>query len=328
MITTDFKIKDLHIKNRVVMAPMCMYSAKEDGMANAFHVIHYATRAYGGVGLIIEEATAVVPEGRITLNDLGIWSDNHMPELKRIVDAVHKAGAKMGIQLAHAGRKAKVPQAYAPSSIAFEGYDVPTAMTIDDIKYVVHQFKEAAKRAYDIGYDMIEIHAAHGYLINEFLSPLTNHRTDRYQDGVLFLEEIILSVREVWPAEKPLCIRVTAEEYVENGLHPIDLVHIINRVKHLGIDLVDVSSGGNIKTDINVYPGYQLPFAEIIRRETRLPVIGGGLIEELAFGNQAIIDQKCDMIYLGRLLLREPYAVMNQLEVPYLQAYSRGQKKK
>ena len=288
VLTKPIKIKSLNIKNRIVMPPMCMYSAKEDGIANAFHEVHYATRAYGGVGLIIQEATAVEPEGRITINDLGIWSDEHIAPLSKVVSLVHHAGAKMGIQLAHAGRKAQLPKAFAPSSIAFEGYEVPTEMTLADIDRVIHQFKHAAKRANLIGYDLVEIHGAHGYLINEFLSPLTNQRTDQYKDGGLFLEQVIKAVRSEWPIEKPLCIRVTAEEYVEGGLHPESLVKIINRVKDLGVDLIDVSSGGNFKANINLFAGYQLGFAKTIKEGTNLPVIGGGLIEDLKFAQKAI----------------------------------------
>ncbi len=328
MLEQTIKINQLHIKNRVVMPPMCMYSAADDGIATDFHVVHYATRAYGGVGLIIQEATAVEPEGRITVNDLGIWDDEHIKDLKRIVDNVHEAGAWMGIQIAHAGRKANVPKAYAPSAVAYEGYEVPTEMTLDDIIRVIDKFRQAAKRARIAGYDLIELHAAHGYLIHEFLSPLSNKRKDKYKDGVLFLEDIVKATREEWPMNKPLCIRVTAEEYVDEGLHPKDLAKMINSVKHLGVDLVDVSSGGNYRVGIKLFSGYQLGFAETIKKETGLPVIGGGLIEDIPSAEKAIKDGKCDMVYLGRLLLRNPYVVINNLDVPYPKPYVRGQKKK
>ncbi len=328
MLNQTLKIKDLDIKNRVVMPPMCMYSAAEDGIATDFHVVHYATRAYGGVGLIIQEATAVEPEGRITVNDLGIWDDEHIKDLKRIVDNVHEAGAKMGIQIAHAGRKANLPKAYAPSAVAYEGYEVPTEMTLSDIDRVIDKFRQGAKRARLIGYDLIELHAAHGYLINEFLSPLSNKRTDKYKDGALFLEDIVKATREEWPMDKPLCVRITAEEYMEEGLHPEDLAEMINRVKGLGVDLVDVSSGGNYRVRIKLFSGYQLGFAETIKKETRLPVIGGGLIEDVASAEQAVQDGQCDMVYLGRLLLRDPYVVINNLDIPYPKPYVRGQKKK
>lgn len=327
MIDTPITINHLTIKNRVVMPPMCMYRADEQGMATDFHVVHYATRAYGGVGLIIQEATAIEPEGRITTHDLGIWDDAHIKGLSAVVKHVHEAGASIGIQLAHAGRKAQLPKAYAPSAIAYEGYDVPTQMTKEDIDRVIRKFRDAAKRALIIGYDMIEIHAAHGYLINEFLSPLSNQRTDQYQDGALFLEKVIQAVREVWPIDQPLCIRVTAEEYVEGGLHPKDLVKIINRVKPLCVNLIDVSSGGNFKVTIKPISGYQLGFAKIIKDETGLPVIGGGLIEDLDTAKKAISDGMCDMVYIGRLLLRDPYVIINNLDVPYPKPYLRGQKK-
>ena len=327
MINDRITIKNMILNNRVVMPPMCMYRAKEDGIATDFHVVHYATRAIGGVGLIIQEATAVEPEGRITINDLGIWHDDHIAMLKQIVKNVHSYGSKMGIQLAHAGRKAQLPKAYAPSAIAYEGYDIPSAMSLDDINRVIKKFKQAAKRAYEIGYDLIEIHAAHGYLINEFLSPLSNQRDDQYKDGVLFLEAIIKAVRSEWPNDRPLCVRVTAEEYVKEGLHPIDLARIINRVKHYGVDVIDVSSGGNYRVHMDVFPGYQLGFAQLIKEKTCLPVIGGGLIEDIQTAKNAIEDAQCDMVYLGRLLLRDPYFVINHLDVVYPKPYIRGQKK-
>lgn len=327
MIEQPISIKHLHIKNRVVMPPMCMYSAGEDGMANQFHVIHYATRAMGGVGLIIQEATAVEPEGRITINDLGIWSDDHVQGLKRIVDQVHAYDAIIGIQLAHAGRKAQLPKAYAPSALAYEGYEIPVEMTIDDIHRVIHKFQQAARRARLAGYDLIELHAAHGYLMNEFLSPLSNHRTDEYKDGKLFLKQVIEAVRKEWPMDKPLCLRVTAEEYMDEGLHPKDLAQIINEYKDLGIDIVDVSSGGNYRVKIKPYVGYQLGFAEIIKKTTGLPVMGGGLIEDLDTADKAIKAGQCDMVYVGRLLLRDPYVAINHLDMPYPKPYIRGQKK-
>ena len=326
MIEQAIKIKQLQLKNRVVMAPMCMYEADEDGMVKDFHVVHYATRAIGGVGLIIQEATAVEPFGRITSHDLGIWDDKHLEGLKKIVRHVHQFGAQIGIQLAHAGRKARQPKAYAPSHIAYDGYDKPIQMTQDDINRVIQCFQDATRRAHLAGYDFIEIHAAHGYLIHEFLSPLSNHRQDRYQDGVLFLKEIIEAIQKEWPSDKALGIRISAEEYVNDGLHPKDLAHIINRVKGLGIDVINVSSGGNINVNINAYPGYQLAFAETIKKETGLIVMGGGLIEDLKSADQAIQNKQCDMVYLGRLLLRDPYVVINQLEVDYPKAYQRGKK--
>ncbi len=327
MIEQPISIKHLHIKNRVVMPPMCMYSAGEDGMANQFHVIHYATRAMGGVGLIIQEATAVEPEGRITINDLGIWSDDHVQGLKRIVDQVHAYDAIIGIQLAHAGRKAQLPKAYAPSALAYEGYETPVEMTLDDIHRVINKFQQAARRARLAGYDLIELHAAHGYLMNEFLSPLSNHRTDEYKDGKLFLKQVIEAVRKEWPMDKPLCLRVTAEEYMDEGLHPKDLAQIINEYKDLGIDIVDVSSGGNYRVKIKPYVGYQLGFAEIIKKTTGLPVMGGGLIEDLDTADKAIKAGQCDMVYVGRLLLRDPYVAINHLDMPYPKPYIRGQKK-
>ncbi len=331
MLFKPYKIKNLELNNRTVMPPMCMYEAYEDGMVNDFHVIHYATRAIGGVGLIIQEATAVDPDGRISLNDLGIWSDEHIHGLKMIVDTVHQFGVPIGIQINHAGRKAKVDHPIGPSPLAFGDYKIPHQMDEDMINQVVYQFREAARRANAAGYDMLEIHAAHGYLLFQFLSPLSNQRDDAYKDGVKLLKRVIKSINEVWPKDKVLALRVSAYEYVEKGITPEIISDMINQVKDLGIDIIDVSSGGNVLTNIKPYPGYQLDFAKKVKTLTQLPVIGGGLIEDLTLANEAIKNKQCDLVYLGRLLLRNPYYVINHakdlgVDINYPKPYIRGKK--
>ncbi len=332
MLFEPIRIKNLEIKNRAVMPPMCMYSADELGFANDFHIVHYGTRAIGGVGLIIQEATAVTPDGRISLNDLGIWSDDHIKGLKQIVDVMHKNGAVAGIQINHAGRKAKVENPMGPSAITYGGdYKPPKEMTKKDIKDVVNAFKDAARRADQAGYDVLEIHGAHGYLIFEFLSPISNQRTDEYKEGKVFLREVLEAVMSVWPKNKILALRVSAYEYVEGGATPESIAEAINYVKDLGVDLIDVSSGGNVLVKIKAYPGYQLDLAKKIKDLTGLPVIGGGLITDLGLATHAIGSERCDMVYFGRILLREPYLFINHakdvgFDIVYPEVYIRGKK--
>jgi len=315
---SGLKIKDMEIRNRIVMPPMCMYSSDNEGKAYSWHFIHYATRAIGGVGLIIVEATAVEPRGRLSDNDLGLWDDLHIEGLSKIVEEVKKYGAKIGIQINHAGRKCAANQEViiAPSAIAFdESYKTPVEMTKDDIKNTVKLFRNAALRAYKAGFDMIEIHGAHGYLINQFLSPLSNKRTDEYggsiENRARFLKEIIHAVREVWPAEKPLGVRVSAEDYAEGGNHDTDLAEIINMVKSEGVDMVNVSSGAVVPVKMKVYPGYQIKFAETVKKITGLPVIAGGLITEAVMAEEILQNERADMVYMGRELLRNPYFPLN-----------------
>ncbi|TYP52463.1 NADPH dehydrogenase NamA [Thermosediminibacter litoriperuensis] len=335
---SKIKIKDMEVRNRIVMPPMCMYSSDDRGFPNSWHLIHYATRAIGGVGLIIMEATAVERRGRISARDLGIWNDSHIEGLAKIAAEVKKYGAKIGIQLAHAGRKCSAPgeDLIAPSPIAFdETYGVPREMTEEDIKEVVSAFKAAALRAYRAGFDLIEIHGAHGYLISEYLSPLTNRRTDEYggsiENRARFLKEVIKAVREVWPEEKPLMVRVSAEDYAEGGNHDIDLADIINLVKGEGVDIIDVSSGAVVPAKINAYPGYQVRFAETIRKVTGLPVIAGGLITVAEMAEEILQNERADMVYLGRELLRNPYWPLNaakQLgdDIEWPEQYERSKK--
>lgn len=311
---STIKIKDMELKNRIVMAPMCMDSAGNDGKANEWHYVHYVTRAVGGIGLIILEATAVESRGRITAMDLGIWEDSQIEGLARIVKECKNLGAKMGIQLAHAGRKCEVEseEIIAPSPMAFnDKYKTPKEMIKDDIVEVINSFREGAERARKAGFDVLELHGAHGYLINEFLSPLTNKRKDEYggslENRSRFLKEVIKAVREVWPTEKPLIVRFSAEEYMEEGNHPEDLAEAINIIKAEGVDLINVSSGGVVPVPINTYPGYQVKFAEIIKEKTNLPVIAGGLINNAELAEEILQNDRADLIFLARELLRNPY---------------------
>jgi NADPH2 dehydrogenase len=311
---TPFKIKEMELKNRVVMAPMCMYSADTDGYAKDWHFTHYATRAVGGVGLIILEATAVEARGRISEHDLGIWNEEQVEGLKRIVDLCKAQGAKVGIQLGHAGRKSEAMSEpnIGPSAIAYsDQYRVPVEMTKEDIKNVVGAFKEAARRADLAGFDTIELHGAHGYLINQFLSPLTNKRTDEYGGNVenrsRFLKEILQAVKTVWPKEKPIIFRVSAEEYAEEGNHDVEVANIIKALKEEGLDLINVSSGGVVNVAPKAYPGYQVKFAETIKQITGLPVMAGGLIASPSMAEEIVHNDRADLIFLGRELLRNPY---------------------
>jgi NADPH2 dehydrogenase len=310
---SEFKLKNLNLRNRIVMPPMCMYSAN-DSLANEWHQIHYGTRAVGGVGLIIVEATAVQPVGRISDHDLGLWNDDQKNAFEKIVKGVKDNGSSIAIQLAHAGRKSEVTndQPIAPTSIAFsKEYREPKKMTTEDIKGVIKSFKESAKRAKAVGFDAIEIHGAHGYLINQFLSPLTNKRKDAYggslENRMRFLEEIIAEVKKEWPDEKVLMLRISADEYDEAGNSLEDMVTIVKRAKKLGVDLVNVSSGGVINKSVNSYYGYQIPLGEKIKTATEMPVLVGGLITDEKQGEEIIANNRADLVYYGRELLRNPY---------------------
>lgn len=308
---SKFHLKNLEFKNRIVMPPMCMYSATTTGLATDFHIHHYSARAAGGVGAIILEATAIEPRGRISENDLGIWSDEHLANLKSIVEAGKLYQTVMGIQLAHAGRKSQTrDEIIAPSPISFPKMKTPIEMTIADIKHTIFLFQEAAKRALQAGFDFIEIHAAHGYLINEFLSPLTNHRQDTYggtiENRSRILKEIIEAIRIVWPKNKVLGIRISADEYDPKGNHLENVIEILKIVIN-DLDFIDVSSGGVINTTINLYPGYQLDYAKKIKEVFQIPVIAGGLITDYHLSEYALNNHNVDFIYFGRELLRNPY---------------------
>jgi NADPH2 dehydrogenase len=313
----EYSIKNMTLRNRIVMPPMCMYSSDDSGKVKDFHFVHYVDRAIGGAGLIIMEATAVVPNGRISQKDLGLWSNGHFVGLKRIVDVCHEHGAKIAIQLAHAGRKSGVKNEdiVAPSPIRFdETYPVPKELTVEDIVEITAKFREAALRAHNIGFDAIEIHAAHGYLIHEFLSPVTNKRTDNYggtlENRIRFLKEILKEIKVVWPREKPIILRVSASDYMEHGITLEEMIKIVNLIKD-DIDVIHVSSGGIQTVPINAYPGYQVQFSEAIKKLCQIPTIAVGLIEKLEQTEEILNSNRADLVALGRELLRSPYWVLD-----------------
>jgi len=318
------------------MSPMCMYSAtNEKGFLEDFHFTHYISRAVGQVGLIIIEATAVTPEGRISYQDLGIWDDEHVIKLAEMVYKIKQYGAKTGIQLAHAGRKAMVEEdIYAPSSIPFdENMKTPIEMTKEDIQNTIDAFQKGAKRAKEAGFDIIEIHGAHGYLINEFLSPLSNIRKDEYGGSIenryRFLKEVIQAVKEVWSG--PLFVRISANDYHPKGLTISDYIQIAQWMKDDGVSLVDVSSGAIVKTPIEVYPGYQVPYSEAIRNKIGIPTGAVGMITSGIQAEEILRNNRADLIFIGRELLRNPYwpytaakELKTEIEAP--NPYKRGWK--
>lgn len=314
---TTYKLKNLELRNRIVMPPMCMYSSDDSGVATDWHTFHYRTRAQGGAALIIQEATAIERRGRISAKDLGIWDDSHIPALSKVVKAIKTEGAIPGIQLAHAGRKCEVlnEDIIAPSAISFDlenpSYKVPRQMTEHDMQTVAQSFKKATERAIEAGYEFLELHGAHGYLISEFLSPLTNRRDDQYggleDNRGRFLKMVIQAVRSVWKDENPLALRISATDYHPHGNHPEDLAHLINLVKTEGIDSIHVSTGGVVPhVHIPVKPGFQIPAAHTIKQLTGLPVIGGGMVSECEQAEEIIHSGKSDLVFLGRELLRNP----------------------
>ncbi|UOQ93662.1 NADPH dehydrogenase NamA [Halobacillus shinanisalinarum] len=309
---SPYTIQNVSLKNRIVMSSMCMYSChNEDGQVEPFHLTHYESRAAGQVGLIMTEATAVQPEGRISHQDLGIWSDDHIEGLKSITSGVHRHMAKAGIQLAHAGRKANLRDPiFAPSQIPFNAsLKEPQEMTTTDIRETVSAFQKAATRAKQAEFDVIELHGAHGYLINQFLSPLSNHREDQYggtlENRYRFLEEVLESVKKVW--DGPILVRISGNEYHEDGNTIEDLTYFANQMKQQGVDLIDVSSGGVVPASIEPYPGYQVSYAQQIKEGADIATGAVGLITS---GNQAeeiLQNDRADLIFLARALLRNPY---------------------
>lgn len=309
---TSYTLKDVTLKNRIVMSPMCMYSSHEkDGKVQNFHKTHYTSRAVGGAGLLIVEATAVTPQGRISDRDLGIWDDEHIAGLRELVSLMKEEGTKTGIQLAHAGRKAVVDgDILAPSPIAFdETYKQPKEMSVEDIKETVEAFRQGALRAKQAGFDIIEIHGAHGYLLNEFLSPITNKRTDEYggsaENRYRFLKETITAVKEVW--DGPLFVRISANDYLEGGMDPEQYIEMTQWMKQDGVDLIDVSSGAVAPARIKAFPGYQVPFSDTIKHGADIPTGAVGLILSPAQADEIIQNDRADLIFLGRELLRDPY---------------------
>ena len=333
---SSIKVKNLELDNRIVMAPMCMNSSDDHGNSTPWHYVHYGTRAIGGSGLIIVEATGVENRGRILDRDLGIWDDSHIPGLKKIVEVCHESNRKVAIQLGHAGRKALIPheEPIAPSPIPFDDtFRTPKEMTIEDIKTVVNAFQEGAVRSLKAGFDAIEIHGAHGYLINEFLSPITNHREDQYggtlENRARFMVEVIRAIKEVWPEDKALLLRLSAEEYAKEGHHIEETIKVVEIAKAEGIDIIDVSTGALVNAPIDVFAGYQVPYAEAIKKAVDIPVIAGGLISSPEMAEEILKNNRADLIFLGRQLLREPYWPLRaaselKVELEYPHQYERG----
>lgn len=329
---TSLKIRDIEIPNRIAVSPMCMYSSK-DGFSNNWHLVHLGSRAVGGAGLVLTEATAVSPEGRISPDDLGIWKDAHITGLAEIVRFLKTQGAVPGIQLAHAGRKASTASPWkgkqlllpeeggwatvAPSGIPFfPDHPAPEVLDEPGIQKVISDFKKGAQRALEAGFEVLELHAAHGYLLHEFLSPVSNTRTDVYggsfENRCRLLLEVIREVRSVWPEHLPLLVRISATDWVKGGWEADDSVRLAQRMKALGVDLVDCSSGGMVpEASIPVRQGYQVEFAQEIRTKASIATGAVGLITEAQHAEAILQGEEADLIFMGRELLRNPYFPMS-----------------
>ncbi|MBA3882304.1 MAG: NADH:flavin oxidoreductase/NADH oxidase [Chthoniobacterales bacterium] len=352
---SPLQLRDVKLRNRIGVSPMCQYSSV-DGFANEWHVVHLGSRAVGGAALVMTEATAVLPEGRISPQDLGLWKDEQIEMLARIFSFIEAQGAIPAMQLAHAGRKAStsppwkggdaVPEAdggwrpiFAATAEAFDADDiVPEALDHAGIRRVTEAFARAAQRALDAGAKMIEIHAAHGYLLHGFLSPLTNKRADEYggsfENRTRALREVTVAVRRVLPERLPLLVRVSASDWVEGGWDVEQSAVVARELKRLGVDMIDCSSGGAVpRVKIAISPSYQVPFSEQIRRGAHIPTAAVGMITAADQANEIITSGRADMVFLARELLRDPYwplraarqlGVEVTAPVQYGRAFTRG----
>lgn len=327
-VFSPIRLRELNIKNRLFMSPMCQYSAM-DGVPNNWHLVHLGSRAVGGAGLVMAEATAVRAVGRISPSDLGIWNDHQRDAFKPIVAFLKEHGAVSAIQLAHAGRKASIASPWkgghpidgkqggwmpeGPSPIAFSDKHVtPRELTKQDIESIVQDFEAAAKRSLDAGFEVVEIHSAHGYLLHEFLSPLSNHRTDEYggslENRMRFPLEVAERVRKVWPAKWPVFVRISATDWVDHGWDLPQSIVYAKQLKDIGIDLIDCSSGGTAAyAQIPAGPGYQVPFAEAIREQAQIFTGAVGIITSGTQAEKILQDGQADVLFIGRELLRDPY---------------------
>jgi 2,4-dienoyl-CoA reductase-like NADH-dependent reductase (Old Yellow Enzyme family) len=331
---SPFTLRGLTIRNRIVMAPMVMNSAVSDGRPTDWHTAHYLARAIGGCGLLLTEATAVEPRGRISQRDLGLWEDGQVEPLARLVQLVQTEGAAIGVQLAHAGRKAwSADRGFGPeppvgpSALSFDrGWKEPCALTQPEIAESISAWQAAARRALATGFDVVEIHAAHGYQIHQFLSPISNRRTDEYggslENRMRFLMQVTEAIREIWPPNKPLFVRVSATDWAEQlqvpekGLTPDEVVVVAKELRERGVDLIDCSSGGSLPASPQgIGAGYQVPFAEQIRREAGIATAAVGLITTPEFADEIIRNARADLVILGRELLRRPYWPLNAAQV-------------
>ena len=325
---TPLKIREIELKNRIVVSPMCQYSAK-DGHPQTWHLVHLGSRAVGGASLVIAEATAVQQHGRISLGDTGIYNHAHVASWRPIAQFIRDSGALPGIQLAHAGRKASTAPPWqggkpvaigeggweivAPSALPFDhGYQTPRALSLSDIEDVIAAFSRAAERALVAGFEVIEIHGAHGYLLHEFLSPFSNIRTDEFggslENRMRLPLRVTQAVREVWPARLPLFFRISATDWQEGGWDLEQSIELARRLKPLGVDVIDVSSGGNLPhAKIPVGPGYQVPFSESIRKQAEIPTTALGMILDPVQAETILSTEQADLVVLARELLRDPY---------------------
>ncbi len=347
---SPIQIKSLTLKNRIAISPMCQYSS-QGGFANDWHLVHLGSRASGGAGLIIQEATAVAPEGRISPEDMGLWKDEHIQKLQDIVRFIKSQNSVPGIQLAHAGRKASVSapwlgnkklevsqggwQIVAPSAVSYhDNESAPLALDKEGIQKVISDFKAAAKRAVQVGYQVLEIHAAHGYLLHEFLSPLTNFRTDEYggsfENRIRFVLEIVAATQTEWPADLPLFVRISATDWADGGWNIEESVQLSKILKEKGVDLIDVSSGGLVThQQIPLGPNYQVPFAAQIKKEAGILTGAVGLITESKQAEEIVASGKADLVLFAREALRNPYLGLNfarelQDDVPWPKQYERA----
>ena len=331
-ILDPMTMRGLTARNRLWLPPMCMYTAEaQDGVVTDWHVTHYASRAVGGFGTIIVEATAVSPEGRLSPNDLGLWSDEQVAGQRRLVEAIHAGGAVAGIQIGHGGRKSGTApwrpnvtgsrtgtlegwELLAPSPIPFPEHAVPTELDEAGISRLVEAFAAAARRAVEAGYDLVEVHGAHGYLVHEFRSPLSNQRTDSYggsaENRQRFALQVVRAVREAVGSDTVLDIRLSASDWTEGGVTGEETAAFGRELVEAGVDVLHVSSGGNVPAQVPLGPGYQLPLAQQVRQAvagTGVPVVGVGLIEEAAQAEQALVTGQVDAVAVGRAALRDPY---------------------
>ena len=325
---TPLRLRDLELKNRIIVSPMCEYSAK-DGHPNDWHLVHLGSRAVGGSALVISEATGVQAVGRISPEDTGIYLDSHVDAWKPIVDFIRGQGAAAGIQLAHAGRKGSTAAPWvggkavdaksggwtpvAPSAIPFaDAYPSPRELTVTEIDQIVSDFEVAAQRALRAGFQVAEIHAAHGYLLHEFYSPISNHRKDQYggsfDNRIRLLLKVVAAIRSLWPQSLPVFVRISATDWTEGGWDLPESIELCRRLKDVGVDLIDVSSGGNVAAaTIPVGPGYQVEFASAFRREAKIPTGTVGMITDPAQAETIIRTGQADAVCLARELLRDPY---------------------
>lgn len=348
---SPLSIKSITLKNRITISPMCQYSST-DGFANDWHLVHLGSRASGGAGLVIQEATAVAPEGRISPEDLGIWKDEHIEKLKAITAFIKSQNAVPGIQLAHAGRKASVSspwkgnkkldasqggwQTLAPSAIGYHDDETPIALDKNGIQKIISDFKAATKRAVQAGYEVLEIHAAHGYLNHQFLSPLSNTRTDEYggsfENRIRFTIEVLEAVQTEWPDNLPLFVRISATDWAERGWNVEESIEFSKILKEKGVDLIDVSSGGLVSHQkIPLEAGYQVPFAEKIKKETGILTGAVGLITEASHAEEILMSEKADLVLFARASLRDPnlglhFAKALETEVAWPPQYERAKK--